>query len=178
MTDDAYRKRPLFAALAVFAAVGALIAVDVASDLSEGAAWSHVASEVAAMTLAAGGAAFLLLRLRQARREERRLHRDLDAARGEAERWRAEARDLLAGLGAAVDAQFERWELTAAEREVGLLLLKGLSHKEVAAVRETSERTVRQQALAVYRKAGLGGRAELAAFFFEDLLLPPRTGTG
>jgi hypothetical protein len=31
---------------------------------------------------------------------------------------------------------------------------------------------VRHQALAVYRKSGLGGRAELAAFFLEDLLLP------
>lgn len=53
-----------------------------------------------------------------------------------------------------------------------LLLLKGLSHKVIAEVRATSERTVRQQALAVYRKAGLAGRAELAAFFLEDLLLP------
>jgi len=34
------------------------------------------------------------------------------------------------------------------------------------------ERTARQHAIAVYRKAGLSGRAELAAFFLEDLLLP------
>jgi hypothetical protein len=31
---------------------------------------------------------------------------------------------------------------------------------------------VRQQAIAVYRKSGLAGRAELSAFFLEDLLLP------
>jgi hypothetical protein len=31
---------------------------------------------------------------------------------------------------------------------------------------------VRQHAVAVYRKSGLAGRAELAAFFLEDLLLP------
>jgi DNA-binding NarL/FixJ family response regulator len=60
---------------------------------------------------------------------------------------------------------------------VGLLLLKGLSLKEAAEARQTSERTVRQQALAVYRKAGLAGRAELAAFFLEDLLLPRDGGT-
>jgi len=34
------------------------------------------------------------------------------------------------------------------------------------------ERTVRQHAVAVYRKSGLSGRAELSAFFLEDLLLP------
>ena len=64
--------------------------------------------------------------------------------------------------------------LTPAEREVGLLLLKGLSHKEAADVRNTSETTIRQQALAVYRKAGLRNRADLSAFFLEDLLLPSR----
>jgi DNA-binding NarL/FixJ family response regulator len=50
--------------------------------------------------------------------------------------------------------------------------LKGLSHKEIAEVRRTSERTVRQQAREVYGKAQLAGRAELSAFFLEDLFLP------
>ncbi|MCP4037721.1 MAG: LuxR family transcriptional regulator, partial [bacterium] len=71
-----------------------------------------------------------------------------------------------------IDAQFDRWSLTPTERQVALLLLKGLGHKEVAATLDRSERTVRQHAIAVYRKSGLGGRAELAAFFLEDLLLP------
>ena len=92
--------------------------------------------------------------------------------RAEAERWRAEAKEALDGLGVAIDAQFERWSLSSAEREVGLLLLKGLSHQEIADVRGVSERTARQQARAVYKKAGLSGRAELSAYFLEDLLLP------
>ena len=70
----------------------------------------------------------------------------------------------------AIDRQFDRWELTPAEREVGLLLLKGLSLREIAEVRGTSERTTREQARNVYRKGGLAGRAELSAFFLEDLL--------
>jgi DNA-binding NarL/FixJ family response regulator len=49
-------------------------------------------------------------------------------------------------------------------------MLKGLRHKEIATMRETSERTVRQQALTIYKKAGLDGRTDLAAFFLEDLL--------
>ena len=97
---------------------------------------------------------------------------DLAVARQAAERFRNEARDALRGLGEAIDRQFSRWQLSPAEREVGLLLLKGLSHKEVAAARSTSETTIRQQALAIYRKSGLHNRAELSAFFLEDLLLP------
>jgi hypothetical protein len=44
--------------------------------------------------------------------------------------------------------------------------------REAARLTGRSERTVRQHAVSVYRKSGLGGRAELAAFFFEDMLLP------
>ena len=73
---------------------------------------------------------------------------------------------------AAIDRQLERWGLSAAEHEVALLLLKGLSHKTIADRRGTEEATVRQQSRAIYRKAGLAGRHDLAAFFLEDLLAP------
>ena len=82
------------------------------------------------------------------------------------------ARSTCGASAAAIDHQFERWELSPAEREVALLLLKGLRIEGDRGGARTSERTVRQQALAVYRKAGLAGRAELAAFFLEDLLRP------
>ncbi len=82
---------------------------------------------------------------------------------------------MIDGLGAAIDRQFQRWRLTPAEAQVGMLLLKGLSHRDVAQVRQTSERTVREQARSLYRKAGLSGRSELAAFFLEDLLIPLRS---
>ena len=52
------------------------------------------------------------------------------------------------------------------------MLLKGYGHKEIAALTRRSERTVRQHAGVVYEKAGIAGRAELAAFFLNDLMLP------
>ena len=152
--------------VALFAAIAVLIGVDVLTDIAAGARSAHVALEVVVFVLAAVGLWALLKR-------ERRLHRrDLAAAKAEAARWRDESRAVLAGLGAAIDRQFAAWQLSTAEREIGLLLLKGLSLKEIAEARGTSERTVRQQAFALYRKAGLAGRAELSAFFLEDLLLP------
>ena len=60
-------------------------------------------------------------------------------------------------------------KLTRAERDVALMLLKGEGHKQAAARLGRSERTVRQHAVEVYRKSGLQGRAELAAFFLQDL---------
>ena len=90
----------------------------------------------------------------------------------ERDRWRTSAQHVLEGLGRAIDAQFAAWHLTPTEREVALLLLKGYGHKQIAGMTGRGERTVRQHAGVVYEKAGLGGRAELAAFFLHDLMLP------
>jgi DNA-binding NarL/FixJ family response regulator len=106
----------------------------------------------------------------EARGETTALAQRLSESRAEAERWKQDAADLIGGLGAAIDRQLHKWGLSPAEKEVALLLLKGLSHKEVASLRSVSETTVRQQARALYKKAGLEGRADLAAFFLEDLL--------
>jgi len=105
-------------------------------------------------------------------KERLALIRSLDVARIDGRQWRDETRTLLKGLGEAIDRQFLAWKLTEAERDVGLLILKGLSLKEIAAARVTSERTIRTQARSIYAKAGLSGRAALSAFFLEDLLAP------
>ena len=68
---------------------------------------------------------------------------------------REESKKFLEGMGVLIDKQFADWSLTMSEKEVALLLLKGLSHKEIADIRKTSEKTVRQQAGQVYEKAKL-----------------------
>ena len=97
---------------------------------------------------------------------------EVNTEKAERDAWRQRAQGLLKGLGQAIDEQMESWNLTPAQKETALFLLKGYSHKEIAQLTEKSERTVRQHAVAVYRKSGLSGRAELAAFFLEDLLIP------
>lgn len=132
----------------------------------------HVAFEVAVLALSLGGVAYLWsgwMRTRISLEQTLASSGSLEAERDE---WRQRAEKLLRGLGEEIDGQLRRWKLTAAEREVALLLLKGCGHKEVAALLDRSERTIRQHAVAVYRKSGLSGRAELSAFFLEDLLLP------
>ncbi|PKH88133.1 hypothetical protein CXF79_09395 [Colwellia sp. Bg11-28] len=66
--------------------------------------------------------------------------------------------------------QFSHWGLTVSECEVSLLLIKGLSMKEIAEARQVKEKTVRGQATAIYAKANCAGRHELAAYFIEDLM--------
>ena len=66
--------------------------------------------------------------------------------------------------------QFIQWKLTPSESEVALLLIKGLSIKEIALARNVKEKTVRSQATSIYSKSAYAGRHELAAHFIEDLM--------
>jgi DNA-binding NarL/FixJ family response regulator len=176
---DTSEGRLLAGVLVAFLVVVILAAVDLFTDLREGTTLGHVSAEGGVVLVGLAGALVaarrLVLALRQKRaaeEEARTLAHRLEVSSADATHWRNEARDLMAGLGAALDQQFERWGLSPAEKEVGLLLLKGLSHKEVAAARSVTEATARQQARALYKKAGLAGRHDLAAFFLEDLMLP------
>jgi DNA-binding CsgD family transcriptional regulator len=106
------------------------------------------------------------------RRSLIRTRHALEEQSAERDAWRDSARHALERLGRAMDERFAAWELTPAERDVALALLKGRSHKVIAYETGRSERTVRQHAVAVYQKSGLGGRAELSAFFLVGVMLP------
>jgi DNA-binding CsgD family transcriptional regulator len=160
------------ASIAMFAFIAFLMAVDTIIDYRQNGSFVAQTFEMLVFVLALAGIAIHGWQLATARSQSERLGRELTQTRAEAQRWSREAQDVLKGLGAAIDRQFDKWGLSPAERDVALLQLKGLRHKEIAELRKTSERTVRQQALSIYRKAGLSGRTDLAAFFLEDLLLP------
>ena len=134
------------------------------------------ALQTALLVATAVACALLATRMQSQHEEKMNLLRDLESARAEGEAWRREAQLHVAGLGTAIDRQFDVWGLTAAEREIGLLMLKGLAHKEIAAVRGTNDLTVRHQATAIYQKAGVESRTAFCAFFLEDLL--PGVGGG
>ena len=161
--------------LMVLAALAAVVvggAVDLWMD-DPGTIWSfHVLFESALILYSLGLSLYLVRRWLSASRSLRRTEERLEAREAERDAWRRRARSLLRGLGEEIDRQFEAWELTPSEKEVALLLIKGHSHKRIAAMTDRAERTARQHAGSVYEKAGLSGRAELAAYFLEDLMLP------
>jgi len=152
--------------------IGIAGAIDLALDRPKEWLSFHVIYEMALVLGALGTAVWLAREWRGAVAANRELRLSLAERKVERDAWRASAEQALAGLGAAIDAQFGAWGLTPAEREVALLVLQGHGHKEIAVRTGRSERTVRQHAAAAYEKAGLGGRAELAAFFLEGVMLP------
>jgi DNA-binding CsgD family transcriptional regulator len=156
----------------IMATISVVIVFDVTSDLMEGSSLAHVTAEGFVFSLSLIGFFLLLRDSYLIKKQNRELRLNLERSEKDLAVWKKDAEKYLQGLGDAIDRQMSRWHFTPAEKEVGLLLLKGFSFKEIAVLRKTSERTARQQSLEIYRKASLGGRAEFSAFFLEDLLLP------
>ena len=170
--------------LAVLAAVAVLLGVDIVADMLGWGGLLHLLLEVVMAVVLLGGIVVLWRRYAEERARARALgtqlgaldarlattNAELSASHAAAAQWREEAKRSVAGLAIAIDNAFAAWGLSPGESEVGFLLVKGLALKEIASLRGTSERTVRDQAGAIYRKSGLAGRAELSAYFLEDLL--------
>lgn len=146
--------------------------VDLIFDDPESWLSAHVLFEVTMIVASLAFVVFLSLGWWRTSRSLVETRRTLKERSAERDAWQEAARSALEGLGTAISAQFEAWGLTPTERGVALGLLKGHSHKQIASLTGRSERTVRQHAVAVYGKSGLMGRAELAAFFLEGLILP------
>lgn len=158
--------------LYLFTFIALYACFDLVFDYNEAEGLQHVLIDGIGTLITLAGVAMLARDRLRTDQEIRKLRESL----GEAERTLAQ-RDAAAHqaglqLRHAISVQFDQWSLTASEREVAYLLIKGLSLEEIAGVRDSKPKTVRQHAANVYAKAGLRGRHELAAYFLEDMLAP------
>lgn len=130
----------------------------------------HALLEVCIIVLSLGGLWLLLQEVMTRRKELQQLQIQLNKTRQALSDSNEKLQQAGREYSKVIQEQYITWQLTPSEKEVASLLLKGLSLDEIASVRKTKERTVRQQASAIYRKSGLNGRHEFAAWFFEDFL--------
>jgi DNA-binding CsgD family transcriptional regulator len=164
------RERVVISAVLLFVAI--LVGVDILNDSREGVVLWHLLTEGLIGGAALAGVFYLIQGTVRLRHQLQTEIANFSAFKIEAEAFRSDSRKYVEGLARAIDLQLTKWNLSVAEKEVAFLLLKGLSLKEVAEARKTTEKTARVQSMAVYAKAGISGRSELSAFFLEDLLLP------
>ena len=154
------------------ASFGLLMVLEIATETDEISFADMIVDGLGLLLMVSTSVGLVLLvhRMQVQHEEKMDLIRDLDVARAEGTEWRKKAETHLAGLRSEMDAEFERWGMSGAEKEVGMLMLKGLSHKEIARLRGTTEATARQQAQAIYQKSNLPGKTAFSAYFLEDLL--------
>lgn len=146
---------------------------DIVIDLKEGIPLSHVWHEVALFILAMGALLWQIKVILSKNIHIDSLNAELLETKKSYQDWKIKAQSSSQELGRLIESQFSLWHLSDSERDVALLLIKGFSMKEIASVRQTHEKTVRQQSTNIYKKSGLSGRQELAAFFLEDMLNLP-----
>ena len=143
---------------------------DIKKDISEGLGPTHFIIEIVICALALISLIILFMNNLGLNKNLITKTSELDLLKIESEIWKNKNSEYIAGLSRAIDQQLGTWGLSPSEKEIALLILKGLSLKDIAEIRSVSERTVRQQSTNIYQKSNLSGRAELSAFFLEDLL--------
>ena len=144
--------------------------LDVMVDLSLNVPTSHIIEESMIVLIAGVLAIYLIFDIRKRTRNTRKLITQLHSANDQLHTMSKQLQQAKTQYFEAIEAQFNDWKLTPSEKEVALLMIKGLSTAEIAATRNTKEKTVRQQASTVYAKSELEGRYALSAWFFDDIL--------
>lgn len=152
------RATVLAAVIIVQALCATFFVADVIGDFLEDGRLegAHVVVEAVAAAALATGVVFLMLELRRLLGRMDRMEIGLRSARGEM--WEV------------VEMFFDRWALSPAERDVALLILKGIDTEAIAAIRGTAKGTVRAQSAAIYAKASVDGRGQFVSLFLEELL--------
>ena len=153
------RRAKVLAGLILVQAICALFFVgDVIEDFREEwqALGPHLVLESIAAVALTSGVVFLMLELRGLLARMSRMQTGLDIAKGH--------------LAEVIDAFFDEWTLTGAERDVALMILKGLDNDSIARLRKTAPGTVRAQATSVYAKSATHGRAQFVSLFMEELM--------
>jgi len=143
---------------------------DVLTDISLGVPGWHIFFESLIAIMSGIGALFLIKDIRARTSDISRLKQELLISDDKFRNISDEMKNARHEYSAVIHNQFEQWLLTPSEQNVAMLLLKGLSFKEISGVRNTKEKTVRQQASVIYSKSNVEGRHEFAAWFLEDFM--------
>lgn len=129
---------------------------DLWTDRLEGESWLHFIPEVTVFVLVLFALSYEILSGTRLRSELSENQQQLSELQGQ--------------FADTIKQEFQKWQLTQSETEIAWLIVKGFSFGEIAYLRGVKEKTVRQQATAIYAKSGAKNRNELTALFLEDLL--------
>ncbi len=160
--------------LIVLVLFAAFFIADIYFDQKQGIPATHLWHEITLFLIAIGAIIWQIVVIFRKNSHITSLSGELLETKKSYLEWKEKAHDSAREIGQLIDDEFAIWHLSQSEKDVALLLIKGLSMKEIAEIRLTHEKTVRQQATSIYKKSGLSGRQELAAFFLEDILSLPK----
>jgi DNA-binding CsgD family transcriptional regulator len=142
---------------------------DIFADIRQGAHVLHILQETMMFLFALSLLWILYQRTKAQVKRNEQLQTELDEARALSTKASKELIDAKRVFGEEITRQFSSWSFTESEAEVALFSLKGFSAKEIAKLRNTSEKTVRNQLTSVYSKSGTTSKLSFVAWFMEGL---------
>lgn len=144
--------------------------IDLSIDISSNVDPKHIWQEVILIALSLALFVYLMIDINRRTVKDKLNLAQLKASQENIRHLNQQLEDSKVAFFNEIEGQFQKWGLTAAEKEIALFLVKGLSTTEIANIRNKSEKTISNQSSAIYKKADVTGRHELAALFFEMLL--------
>jgi DNA-binding CsgD family transcriptional regulator len=142
---------------------------DIFLDRAENRSLLHTFSELVFLIIWVAQVCIVFWLIRRQYLQIGKMHTEASRLHGELKAWNSKTKLLRENLRTAIREQFQEWQLTRAEAEVGFLIVRGYNFSQIASLLNKSERTVRQQAIAIYGKTGFRNRAELTGFFLEGI---------
>jgi DNA-binding CsgD family transcriptional regulator len=163
------RPREQYVFLALFLLIIIFTLIDVLRDIGEGLSLTHISHELG-IVLLCGVLIFYQIKLLKKKQQSLVQMKDtVQALSNENLKIKEDLKKFSGQLHEIIDQQMNSWHLSVSEKDIARFILKGLNMKEIAQIRNTSEATVRQQAMNIYRKANVHSRQEFIAYFLEDL---------
>jgi DNA-binding CsgD family transcriptional regulator len=153
------RRATALAGIIILQALCALFFIgDIITDFREGGHLDdlHLGLEALAAVVLIWGVMFLMVELRRLLARMGDMDAGLMVARGQ--------------MAEVMDRFFDDWNLTEAERDIAIMILKGLDNESIGQVRRTASGTVRAQATSIYSKSDTHGRAQFVSLFMEELM--------
>lgn len=162
-------KNVLLTALMSLIFTFSLISLDVIIELKHTFSFEHIIVELLIFLSSLVGVVSLLYKYMIEKKEKNELVEKLSSVNKEMEEWRNKVSKVSKDFFWAVEEQMEIWGLTKSEKDIAVLLIKGMSTKDIAELRGVTEKTIRTHATSIYRKSNLNTRYELASYFIEGL---------
>lgn len=155
--------------LGIFIFILSFSLYDIIVDIRDGLTWKHLSHEIGIVFFSS---ILIIYQIKLMFKNEvtiKNIKTDNLELSSENIKIKSELKKLSGKFQEVIDEQLKIWNLSASEMDIAKFILKGLNMKEIANIRNTSEATVRQQAMHIYKKANVNNRQEFIAFFLEDL---------
>jgi len=143
---------------------------DILLDMQQGSGFIHITQEIIIVVASLFVLLVLVLQFKKERMENQQLKINVEEISEQSKQMSTQLIKLKREFAEGIKLQFSQWQLTKSEADVAMLLLKGYNSKEIAELRQASEKTVRNQLTSVYQKSCLKGQQSFIAWFMDGLV--------